>query len=169
MAGRVSIENTRIVIEGDSDSVDIGLSDTTVVNIGSVASITIEGGFAVELINDTGVNSVKGTIVQAGTSSDDAFEVEAADGVEAIGVVYDDGVADGSPCRVVVAGRVKVLLKNGTAATGGNWVQTSDVAGRADALLASPNPPTHFAEIGHCLETAVGGTDVLVSCMLHFN
>ena len=49
-------------------------------------------------------------------------------------------------------------------------VGAADVAGRADATSATPPAaPTHFEEIGHCLQTISGGTDVLCRVVLHFN
>jgi hypothetical protein len=137
--------------------------------------LTPEGGRAVWLTNDTGNASVKGTIVRTSTSIDRGFVVSAADENQAIGVVYDDGIADGGLCRVVMGGLAEVLLKDGTASTHGNWVYCSDVGGRADATL--PAPPVggvveldiHMREIGHCFESKVSGTDVLVLCAIHPN
>lgn len=137
--------------------------------------ITELGGIAVKLTNKTGAASVKGTVVEADTTTDDAFKVADADGNHPIGVVYDDGVADGSECWVVISGIADVLLKDATASTHGNWVQMSDVAGRADATVA--NPPAggvaqldnHMEEVGHCLESRGADTDVLARVCLHFN
>ncbi len=137
--------------------------------------LTELGGLAVKLTNKTGVASVKGTIVKADTTTDNAFDVIGADGVLSIGIVYENGVVDGSECWVVIYGIAEVLLKDSTASTHGNWVYVSDVAGRADATLAVPpgagipELDIHMGEIGHCLETNGGGTDVLVPVTLHFN
>jgi hypothetical protein len=77
---------------------------------------------------------------------------------------------------VAISGIADVLIEDGTAATRGNWVYTSDAqAGRANATLA--NPPgggipeldTHMREIGHCLQTVTAGNDKLARCLLHFN
>lgn len=131
--------------------------------------MTPEGGYAAELLNDTGAPTVKGTIVEASHTDYDSFEISDPTSDHPLGIVYDDGIPVGGLCRVVIFGKAKVLLKDSTASTTGNWVQTSDVAGRADATFAAPNPSTHWNEVGHCLETASGGTDVLVLCLLHFN
>jgi hypothetical protein len=131
--------------------------------------ITDEGGISTDLINNTGVPTVRGTVVRACTVLDRAFLVAPADSVEPVGIVYDDGVAQGSLCRVVVAGRAQVLVKDGVSASNGNWVSVSDVAGRADTSSAAPNPVTHFAEIGHCLESTGPGVDVLAFISVHFN
>jgi hypothetical protein len=69
-------------------------------------------------------------------------------------------------------GIADVLLEDTTAATRGNWVQTSDVAaGRADMTnAAAPGLIlSHFQEIGHCIETKTGGTNVLAKAVVHFN
>ena len=137
--------------------------------------ITELGGIAVKLVNKTGAASVKGTIVEADTTTDDAFKVADADGNHPMGVVYDDGVADGSECWVIIYGIADVLLKDATLSTHGNWVYPSDVAGRANATLlvppggGIPELDVHMAEVGHCIETKVADTDVLARVCLHFN
>ena len=134
-----------------------------------IAHLTPEGGLALRLTNKTGGVSVKGTIVEAHAATDNAFRVCDANSVESFGVVYEDGVADGSECLIVIGGRVQVLLKDATASTRNNWVQTSDVEGRADATNASPAAaPTHFKEIGHAIESKGADTDVLAYIILHF-
>lgn len=129
---------------------------------------TLEGGLAERLINKTGVASVKGSLVQPNTN-DGSFELTDGDCKECFGAVYEDGIADGSECWVVVGGIAEVLLKDATASTTKNWVKTSDVAGRADATGTSPAAaPTHFEEVGHCIETKGAGTDVLAKIVMHF-
>lgn len=129
---------------------------------------TEEGGVYVKLTNKTGVASVKGSVVQPNANAN-SFELTEGDCLECFGVVYENGIADGAECKVVYGGRVQVLLKDDTASATKNWVQTSDVAGRADASGASPAAaPQHFQEIGHCIETKDAGTDVLAFTMLHF-
>lgn len=133
------------------------------------------GGLAIKLSNGTGVASVKGTIIEADTNADDSFDFAGADGNHPIGIVYDDGIADGGKCWIIILGIADVLLKDTTLSTRGNWAQLSDVAGRADATLA--NPPAggvaqldeHMQEVGHCLETIAGGVDVLARILMHFN
>lgn len=133
------------------------------------AHLTREGGLALRLTNKTGVASVKGTIVEAHAGTDNAFRVCDANSVEPFGVVYENGIADGEECIVVIGGRVQVLLKDLTLSTRNNWVGVSDVAGRAIATGASPPAaPTHFKEIGHCIESKGADTDVLAFCILHF-
>lgn len=133
------------------------------------------GGVAVKLINKTGAPSVKGTIVRADNTTDDAFDIAAADEIQPIGIVYEDGVADASECWVIIYGIADILLKDTTASTHGNWVYTSDAAGRAEATLAAPpgggipELEIHMGEIGHALESIAGGADVLARVCLHFN
>ena len=130
--------------------------------------ITSDGGRFVSLINKTGAASVKGTIVRASTTTDDAFEVAPISSDEPIGIVLDNGVPDGSYCRVVTGGKAQVLLEDGVASTHGYWVEMSaTVAGRA-IVAADPVPATHWSEVGHCLESKVSGTDVLMWCNVHF-
>ena len=134
-----------------------------------IAHLTKEGGLALRLTNKTGVNSIKGTIVEAHAGTDNAFRVCDANSVESFAIVYEDGVPDGSECLIIVGGRCQVLLKDATASTRNNWVQTSDVPGRADATNASPAAsPQHFREIGHAIESKGADTNVLAYMMLHF-
>ena len=131
-------------------------------------------GYGAYLTNKTGGASVKGTVVRASTAADLSFVTSGATEEQPIGVVYDSGVADGSPCFVVLGGLCQVLLEDSTASTHGNWVYTT-IAGRGNATLA--NPPsggaaelqTHMQELGHCVESKTAGTDVLAWIVLHFN
>ena len=137
--------------------------------------ITTEGGIAISLTNKTGVASVKGSLVATSMVTDHAFELQ-TDEINTIGIVYEDGIADGSECLVVVSGIADVLLKDATASTRGFWAIAADTDGRADITQPTPSPNTttnehtiHFKEIGHCLESKVAGTNVLAKCVLHFN
>lgn len=136
------------------------------------ARITIEGGYAVLLTNKTGTTSVKGELVCASTGTDDAVELASADDTDIIGVMYSAGVTDGSEVWVVTSGIAEVLIEDGTTATRGYWAApSSTTAGRAD--LTTSVPPgvvlAHFREIGHCIQSASSGTDVLARVVLHFN
>ena len=132
------------------------------------------GGFAVKLTNKTGANTVAGQLVKADTATDDAVILTAAGDNECFGVFLDSGIADGSEAWVVVSGIADVAMEDNTAATHGNWVQTSDSeAGYADATSATPAAaPAHFEEVGHCIESVAaggGGTHILARCIVHFN
>ena len=133
------------------------------------------GGVAVKLNNGSGVASVKGTIVIADINADDSFDIAGADEPQSIGIVYDDGIADGAECWVILAGIADVLLKDTTASVHGNWVYVSDTPGRAEATLLVPpgggvvELDVHMGEIGHALESIAGGNDVLARVCLHFN
>lgn len=133
------------------------------------------GGVAKKMINKTGAASVKGTVVEADGAVDDAFEISGANGNHSIGVVYDDGIADGSECWVIIYGVADVLLKDATLSAHGNWVFMSDVPGRVDATLADPTAggvaqlDQHMREVGHCIESKGADTDVLARVCIHFN
>jgi hypothetical protein len=135
------------------------------------AKWTEEGGRAIKLTNRTGAPSVKGQIVEASGSYDNAFQTAVATSYDPIGAVYESGIADGSDCWIVCGGRAQVLLEDSTAATRGYWVGTSTVTGgRADATSAS-SPGlalAHFRELGHCIESVPAGTNKLAFIMMHF-
>lgn len=144
-------------------------------NFSSFIKFTPEGGVAYKMVNKTGSASVKGSLVAASLTTYDGFRLQASE-FDTIGVVYEDGIADGQYCWVVKNGKADVLLKDGTASTVGNWVIGADTDGRADASQPTPTPnnttgehTTHFKEVGHCLETKGAGTNVLARCTLHFN
>jgi len=145
-------------------------------NPNSMIVFTGEGGRAVSLINDTGSTSVKGTIVVASSNLDLAFSISDADEEQPIGAVYEDGVANGGFCFVVVGDLGDVLLEDGTSGTRGYWVRTSETQqGRVDAT--NPAPPgggipelgRHMAEIGHSHQSVSAGKDKLMRMMIHFN
>ena len=135
---------------------------------------TRERGIAIFLTNNTGAASIKGTLVHCSTSMNEAFEAQISQ-YDNIGVVYQDDVAQGQDCQVVIAGIAQVLLADGTASTRGNWVIASTADGRADATQEIPpgggvqEHDEHFKEVGHCLESKAAGTSVLAKIILHFN
>lgn len=134
--------------------------------------VTPEGGHFVWMTNGIGSATEKGQLVAVSDTDDNEFVLLPADAADCIGVVYDDGVADGGLCRIVIQGVADVLLEDGTGATRGYWARGSEtVAGRAD--ITEPNPPgfalPHFSEIGHGMQTVSSGTDVLARCFIHFN
>lgn len=119
----------------------------------------------VSLINRTGAASVKGQVVAVSTAYDTAFMTAPANSEMAVGVVLEGDSPNGRACRVAVSGPARVLLKDGTAATRGNWVMVSDVVGRADATNAAPTS-NHMRGLGKCLESKTAGTDVLCTVLL---
>jgi len=129
--------------------------------------VTIEGGYTVRLLNKTGLQSVKGSVVEASPASNNAFQLQSTR-LEAIGIVYEDGIDDGFLCRVVVAGIAEVLLEDGVNVKRGDWLGCSSIKGRAYHDLTFP-PPEHFREIGHSIQSVNAGTNVLVKAVIHFN
>ena len=141
----------------------------------SEVAITPLGGICIRLENRTAGVTVRGTIIQADTVNNNAFKMCDASGSQPMGVIYEVGVAVGSLCWFVIFGIAQVLLKDTTASTRGNWVYTSDAAGRADASLLAPpgggipELDNHMQEIGHCIESKGADSDVLAKIVLHFN
>lgn len=136
---------------------------------GSSNGFTGEGGIYETFINNTGVSSVKGTIVIASTSVDNAVDIAPASSQMPIGVIYENGIANGSPVKVVVYGKAQVLLKNTEAAVRGYWCGVSDVSGRMYQVSTAPSTTEHNREIGHSLESKTSGTNVLSTVQIHFN
>lgn len=131
--------------------------------------ITPEGGLYGTYINNTGADSVKGTIVQISTDKDNAVEIATADSAVPIGVIYEDGAANGSPVKVVVYGKAQVLLNNNMDSYRGYWCGISDTPGRMIQSTAGPETLVELKrQIGHSLESKSGGTDILALVQLNF-
>ena len=132
------------------------------------------GGLAIKLINKTGANTVKGSVVSASSVLDGSFKLQINE-YDAIGIVLESGIADGQETWIVISGVAEALLADNTLATRGNWVTCSATDGRANASATAPSGGTitnldnHFKEIGHCLESKSAGTNVLAKCIIHFN
>lgn len=139
--------------------------------LGSTGSsgFTSEGGIYQTFINRTGADSVKGTIVVASTSYDDAVSIAPANSSFPIGVIYENGIANGSAVKVVVYGKAQVLLKTDETAYDGYWCGVSDMAGRMSQESSVPATTEHTREIGHSLESKAGGANVLAWVQIHFN
>lgn len=137
--------------------------------------ITELGGLARKYTNKTGAPSVKGQLVAISTGTDDAVDTTGVSAINAMGVIYNSGVADGSDVWVVTDGPAEVLLKDTTAATKGYWVSTSDTAGRADATSATAPADVggaanqgNLKRIGRCIKSVGAGSDVLAKVHLSF-
>jgi hypothetical protein len=141
---------------------------------GGPVEMTSEGGLAVWMINKTGAASFKGAVVEADSGVDNAVNLLDIDEPDPIGIVYDDGIADGDWVRVVFSGRAEVFYVGSTTRHyfGRNCV-AADVGAAAGKAIAEPVPvppfstDKHFMEIGHLLESRVGAG--LALTMLHFN
>jgi hypothetical protein len=135
-------------------------------------SETLERGIIKKMVNKTGVASVKGSVIDASPSIDNVIQLCDTE-FDAIGIIAEDGVADGDEVWVWTNGSTcQVLWKDSTSATRGYVALAGDVAGRAiDVAVPSANPSNdqHWKEIGHVLESKIAGTNVLVLCNLHFN
>jgi len=134
--------------------------------------LTVEGGIAVKMTNKTGSASVKGSLISASTTVDNSFILQSNE-YDTMGVVYQDGVADGSECWIVVSGIAEVLMKDGVTPTRGDILIAADTNGRADRTAnpgsGLPAVDTHFKECGHLVESKVAGTSVLAKAVIHFN
>lgn len=128
-------------------------------------------GIAIRMVNGTGGATVKGTVVASSPSNAGRFIAQTNE-YDAIGVVYEAGIADAQRCWVVIQGCAEVLWQDSASSTAGYVAICSATDGRAtNVAVPSSNPVVaeHFKEIGHVLETQAGGTNVLVNVILHFN
>ena len=136
------------------------------------AKMTPFGGLAVLLTNNSGAVSVKGKLVETSDSMDDAVELADAGAIDCIGMFLDSGIAAGAKAWVVVSGIAEVLFDDNVGPNAHDWISTGVVAGFAAAANSPAAAPTHFEEIGHCIQTVAAGgagTHVLARCIIHFN
>lgn len=143
-------------------------------NGGQPITFTPEGGLAFWMINKTGNASFKGAVVGASSTDVNAFELIAVDSPDPIGIVYDDGIADGELCRVVFSGKAEVFyIGSVTLRYFARVTVAADIGNEAGKAIAEPAPippfstDKHFQEIGHVLEDRVGAGLALTN--LHFN
>jgi len=142
--------------------------------LGANSGFTQDGGLYISLINKTGAVSVKGTVVDANSALANSVKKILQDIPDAIGVIYEDGIADGSYVKVIVSGIADVYFIGNT--TIGHLARTF-VAGDGDFVTgqakseAVPSTPfvsdEHFCEIGHVIEARTGAG--LAKTVLHFN
>ena len=133
-----------------------------------MSGFTSDGGYYETFVNNTGT-SVQGTIVVASTSVYNGVDIAPANAEFPIGVIYETGITNGGNVKVVVSGKALVLLKNTVASTLGYWCGVSDTAGRMYQSATVPSTIEHNREIGHSLQSEVGGTNVLSLVQIHFN
>jgi hypothetical protein len=142
--------------------------------IGPKTLITKEGGYAVQLINRTGVPSVAGEVVCPSSSYNRAVQKIVIDIPDPIGVFYESGIPDGEYAWIVVSGLAMVYYIGNTTrkhiARGFITGDAGYVSGQAlsEAVPSSPfATDKHFYEIGHCLESITGPGLALTD--LHMN
>lgn len=164
----VAIDSDISTVSANDDTVPSAKATKTALNlkmdVNSKVKFTAEGGLAISLINKTGAASVKGTIVCADDTVDEAVDIAGISSEVAIGTIYEDAIADGSAVWVVVSGIAEVLLKDGEAGVCGARYCVSDTAGRAAVITGTPDE----TEVGRGLKTVALGTDVLTKINLQF-
>lgn len=133
------------------------------------SGFTSDGGLFEYFINNTGETSVLGTIVVASTTLANAVSIAPANSVLPIGIIAENGVANGSLVKVVTYGKAYVLLKDGLSSSLGYWCGVSDTAGRMFQAVDAPSTVEHSREVGHSLQSVSGGTNVLSLVQVHFN
>jgi hypothetical protein len=135
---------------------------------------TDAGGTAILLTNKSGAASIKGYLVSASPTTNNAVQLVQVNSPDCIGVFLDAGIADGAEAWVVVSGIADVYFFSSTTrghyARVGVTADTGEGPGKAlsEAVPSSPfATDKHFAEIGHVLESRTGAG--LAKCCLHFN
>lgn len=139
-------------------------------------STTGERGFQLKIVNQTGATSVKGNSVCPSPTVDNAVQLTqtAENGLDAIGVIYEAGVAVGSEMWVWMNGSIcEMLFVDGSAPTREYVAIGSDtVNGRCIAIAvptSTPGASEHWREQGHIMQTKTAGTNVLALVCTHYN
>lgn len=136
------------------------------------AKWTPEGGLAIKLTNKTGSASVKGRLVAASSTVDNATMLPGTTAYDMLGFEYDVGVADGSDYWVVVQGIAEALVDNSQAVARRDLIVSStSTSGRVDVEPIVPPVSTndHFRECGHAITATSAGTDKTFFLVIHFN
>ena len=106
MIAKIGIKNTKVIINGDSDVVEIGMSDTTEVDIGSLTniSVAIPDTSPILILSTTGTNGATMSVY--------------------IGNRDPNGVitADAGSIYVRVGGTSSGVYQNRSAVSGTTWV-----------------------------------------------
>lgn len=184
---RANLDAEKAKLAGDlaQDFATKNLSSSAEIR-GPKAKMTVEGGIAIKLINNTGQVSAKGYVVYSDKTVDFAVNLAVTNTANPVGVFYESGVANGEEAWVVVSGIADVYFADKV--TRGQWARgltSSDAvyaAGQAIAQdtkeLASLNDndfPIYYSDIdcvnyykiGYALESNDGAG--LARCVLHFN
>jgi len=106
------------------------------------------------------------------TGIDNAVTLSTVDAYDGVGFVGQEGMVAGNQCWIGGANVGVALIKDGSSAIRGGFVQSSDVVGRIIADTSIPDPPTdasHFREHGHCLSKVDSGTNKLINLVIHHN
>ena len=146
---------------------------------GGGSGFTSEGGLYITAINDTGLASVKGWVLHPSTAVNGGVSRCPVGDFDPVGIMYEDGVANGQPVKVVISGWADVLVQAGYQITREYWVGAPGafvappgVIGLAQTAAGAPATTDHFREIGHCLDDKLPKPLVvatLARCLIHFN
>lgn len=131
-------------------------------------ALTADGGLAVKMTNDMGEATSRGLIVAGTTASINNAFIRQTNEYDAIGVLYEAGIADGDETWVVVAGMAEVTLDGAHGDAGwGTWIGAGTTDGLASGSIA-PNglgalqANTHFKELGHAVGSGSAGNQVKI-------
>lgn len=158
----LQFEMVKATFVGDIDVEGDALIESEV--IGPKYKLTLIGGMAVLLTNESGGVSVAGDIVMASTGTVDAVDIAGADGLNSIGVFLDSGVAESAEAWIVVSGIADVHIDAGGCVLGDRII-TGAPAGRG-TVSNLPAVAVHFQEIGHAIEGAAANANA--RCVIHF-
>lgn len=133
------------------------------------ASMTSDGGFAIQLYNGSGSSIPKGTVVQinpSGSATNQIIPAVTSGDLMPIGIAAMD-IANNSSGPVTIAG-IAVVLTEGTVTMGQMGYPGASVAGKLVATSSPNNSGNHWGECGHFI-TASSGTPATARIILHFN
>lgn len=156
-------------VSGDLNAYNLissgSVSANTEVSCANRVKMTPTGGLAINLINNTGLNTVAGQIVRADPNLTDSFNTAGNGELQAIGVVLEGGQPTATRAWVVVSGIADVLM-GGAGCAIGDRIIAGAVGGTGD-VDNGPAVAVHFQEVGHAIQAdAIGGN--LARVVIHF-
>jgi imidazoleglycerol phosphate synthase glutamine amidotransferase subunit HisH len=123
-------------------------------NQNDAVKLTQEGGLAVRYTNKTGAPSVKGTVVSLSTAVANAV-ISQTNTYDAVGAVYEDGIADGSRFYFVHSYCVQAIDPELTTGTTDYGVPFTCAVGRDNIFAVQFHPEKSAADGLHLLKNFV--------------
>jgi hypothetical protein len=131
--------------------------------------INADGGYCIQIKNQTGETSVKGKIVRASDTTTNSVMLCPAYSEKFFGVIYESGKTNGALMQVVIKGYALVLFATNEGATNGQIVFTSSQIGLAIATNTYQGDYETKNKIGITTDykTNIAGSNILIGVLLN--
>lgn len=117
--------------------------------------------------NGSGVNSVLGTCVSIKITQPEYQLSSTTDTTRPpVGIVLEDGIANGQGTKVAISGIVYALMEDGVSIAQGSKISRSTVAGRVKQGSEISLSTSSVDFVGYALETVASTTNTLIQIYL---